>query len=212
MLTLTVIPLLLACTLAGGVGESTGTGSTTEASTVGSDETAESGAASSTCGQGGVEGGGTSSGGEYDDAGIFVLDTSGIGSICNGGVGTYTAVAWPACPASLQGECLPTEDDAWYVGESFDCEADSVPPSLSVAVFEPGWYVLGIVQDTTLYPPEGGAINYRAYECYGDQSAQYGPFELTVDDFNDVTFFMLTATGQLPWSCPQACLESFACS
>ena len=123
----------------------------------------------------------------FDDAGLYVLSTANA-NVCQGNELTYTAWAWEVCGEI---DCAPYRFN--YIGETFSC-ADGVPAQTTVAVHRAGWYVFGW-EILSAQPINEGLGYTDSWQCFlQSQNSELMDIELTEDDYNDVTEFVLEWT------------------
>jgi hypothetical protein len=161
----------------------------TEASSTGTTAAAATSGAPEPCSSGPAADGTTAE--VFDDAATFVLPFEVLlenPMFCNiVSLGTtYEVRAWTVNVTVEDVYPGPgTSGVSHYAGDTYRC-GDAAPATLRVTVHEPNWYVIGLVERQLEMRNEGVAVEEHFFCYYDDQAYSYA-YEVTEDDYNDVT-------------------------
>jgi hypothetical protein len=139
---------------------------------------------------------------EYDDAAIFVLETTNA-NLCYLGDEIYRATAWEVCAVENKA-CAPYRYA--YFGDEFSCLDGAPPATMAVVAHNPGDYVVGWYVVDPVVRAEGVAYG-ESWQCFQENSLDR-TFHVTEDDYNDVTTFVLSDVSEYPddRTCVQQCV------
>jgi hypothetical protein len=196
IIALTLLSLVACGDAKGGPGE---TGTSTSSATGSAGVQASGGA--EPCSTGTILDGTT--GETYDDVATFSVSFSELienQMVCNIETEetTYALLAWSVNVLTPE-DVYPgpmTSGTRHFVGDSYNC-GDVAPVALEVDIHSPGWYAVGLVEHRQEAVNEGWATAEYFYCYYNDLWATYA-FEVTEDDYNDVT--VLEIEGSPSWS------------